>query len=140
LWWSSGISGDRLADKWLRNKYGLSGGEVQTVNSLRGAALAQGMMFVQRMRERFPAVPVTETHPNAVLKALELDGDKFFHRFSVTMKGGSKHEQDAVISAIAAREGFSSRWAQDLAVARDMSEQDTTAFWLGPIHYFWPES
>jgi hypothetical protein len=46
LWWSSGRSSDRKADQWLRDTYGLSGGQVQTANSLRGAALVQGAMFV----------------------------------------------------------------------------------------------
>ena len=138
LWWSSGRSSDRQADQWLRKTYGLSGGEVQTVNSLRGAVLAQGMMFVQRIRETFPAVPVTETHPNAVLRALELDADKFYQRFSVTVKARNKHECDAVISAVAAREGFCSRWKHDLAINRHPSEQDPTQYWLAPIHYFWP--
>lgn len=35
MWWSSGLSGDRLADQWIRSQYGLSGGNVQTANSLR---------------------------------------------------------------------------------------------------------
>ena len=70
LWWSSGRSGDRHADQWLRKRYGLSGGEVQAGNSLRGAALTQGAMFVQRMRENYPVVPVTESHPKALLKAV----------------------------------------------------------------------
>src|SRR5437016_9882581 len=51
LWWSSGRSGDRAADQWLRKKYGLSGGQVQTANSLRGAALVQGAMFAYRIRQ-----------------------------------------------------------------------------------------
>jgi predicted nuclease with RNAse H fold len=138
LWWSSGRSSDRQADQWLRKRYGLSGGEVQTANSLRGAVLAQGMMFVQRIRDIFPAVPVTETHPNAVLRALELDADRFYRRFSVTVKARNKHERDAVISAVAAREGFCGRWKHDLAVNRHPSEQDPTQFWLASIHYFWP--
>lgn len=94
LWWSSGPSSDRQADQWLRKKYRLSGGEVQTANSLRGAAIVQGMMFVQRLREIFPAVAVTETHPNAVLKALELGVEKFFQRFSAKVSCRTKHERD----------------------------------------------
>src|SRR5262249_16899234 len=83
LWWSAGRSSDRSADEWLRKKYGLSGGQVQTANSLRGAALVQGAMFVLRMREKFPNVRVTETHPKAVLVALKENWGSFFTRFSV---------------------------------------------------------
>jgi hypothetical protein len=87
LWWSSGRSSDRQADQWLREKYGFSGGQVQTANSLRGAALVQGSMFVQRMREHFPGVGVTETHPKAVWKALRMKSwDDFIKRFSLTVE------------------------------------------------------
>jgi predicted nuclease with RNAse H fold len=139
LWWSSGPSSDRQADQWLRKRYGLSGGQVQTVNSLRGAALAQGMIFVQRMREAFPAVPVTETHPNALLKALKLDAAEFYGRYSVKTDRGTKHEFDAVVSAVAAREGFCGRWRHDLSTNRGPREQDPLTFWLSPINYLWPE-
>jgi predicted nuclease with RNAse H fold len=141
LWWSSGRSGDRLADMWLREKYGFSGGQVQTANSLRGAALVQGAMFVQRMREHFPNIGVTETHPKAVYKALGMKNwAAFIERFSLTVEVRTEqaHERDAVISAVAAREGFEHRWPRDLGKSRHASEQDPSTFWLAPVHYFWP--
>src|SRR5260370_207276 len=52
LWWSSGRSAEREADRWIRRKHGISSGTVQTANSLRGAALVQGVMFVSRLREK----------------------------------------------------------------------------------------
>ena len=70
LWWSSGPSSDRKADQWIRKKYGIRSGTVQTANSLRGAALVQAAMFILRLREKFPAVRVTEAHPKAVALAL----------------------------------------------------------------------
>jgi len=142
LWWSSGRSSDRQADQWLRTKYVFSGGQVQTANSLRGAALVQGAMFVQRMREHFPGVGVTETHPKAVWKALRVTSwGAFIKRFSVVVeiRDEQEHERDAVISAVAAREGFEGRWLNDLGRTRYPSEQDPFTFWLAPIHYFWPE-
>ena len=140
LWWSSGPGGGRKADKWLRDTYGLSGGQVQAVNSLRGAALAQGMLFVTRIRELFPEAPVTETHPKAVLKALRLTRRSFAKRFNVRADWRTEHERDAVISAVAARKGVSGRWRKNLAADRHSSEQDPAQFWLAPIHYFWPET
>ncbi len=141
LWWSSGPSSDRQADQWLRSTYNLSGGQVQTANSLRGAALVQGAMFVHRVRQLFPNVGVTETHPKAVLIALTLDDwDSFLRHFSLNMKihPEKEHGRDAIISAVAAREGFEGRWLKDLSTVRHPSEQDPSRFWLGPIHYFWP--
>lgn len=142
LWWSSGRSGDRQSDKWLRTRYGLPGGQVQAANSLRGAALVQGAMFVQRMREHFPGIGVTETHPKAVWKALKMkSGSAFATHFGVEAKlrNDQAHESDAVISAVAAREGFEGRWLNDLGRTRYASEQDPSTYWLAPIHYFWPE-
>ena len=108
LWWSSGHSSDRQSDQWLRKRYGFSGGQVQTSNSLRGAALVQAAMFAQRIRERFPDVGITETHPKAVWKALDVKSwDGFVNLFSLSMEiRAQEHERDAVISAVAARKGL----------------------------------
>jgi predicted nuclease with RNAse H fold len=142
LWWSSGRSADRTADQWLRKKYGLSGGQVQTANSLRGAALVQGAMFAYRIRQCFPTVGVTETHPKAVLKALKASTwTVFAERFAVAARltANRQHERDAIVSAVAAREGFEGRWRRDLSATRGGAELDPSTFWLAPIHYFWPE-
>jgi len=140
LWWSSGRSSDRHADRWLRKRYGLSGGEVQAANSLQGATLIQGMMFVQRMREIYPGVPVTESHPKALLKVLTQDDWKIFSdRFGLKVDTAKDHERDALIAAISAREGFQTRWSHDLSIKRLPSEQDPHSYWLAPTHYFWPE-
>ncbi len=142
LWWSSGRSSDRQADQWLRRTYGLSGGQVQTANSLRGATLVQGAMFVHRVRQLFPDVGVTETHPKAVWAALKVDNWGIFSKqFSVdvTIQAEQEHERDAIISAVAAREGFERRRLKDLSTSRYPSEQDPSQFWIAPIHYFWPD-
>jgi hypothetical protein len=98
-------------------------------------------MFVQRVREHFPDVRVTEAHPNVVLKALAQNWSQFRVRFAVTTKisNDRKHERDAIIAAVAAREGFQGRWKLDLSIGRAPREQDPARFWLAPIHYFWPE-
>ena len=136
LWWSSGLSGDRQVDRWLRRTYGFSGGQVQTVNSLRGAAVVQGLMFVARIRELFPLVPVTETHPKALL-AVSAVRWKLMQCCDTLPP--EEHERDAVISAIAAREGFEGRWSRDLSIDRYPSEQNPGSYWLAPVHYFWPD-
>ncbi|MBN8453933.1 DUF429 domain-containing protein [Accumulibacter sp.] len=141
LWWSSGPSGDRHADQWLRRTYGLGGGQVQAANSLRGAALVQGAMFVQRIREAYPAVPVTESHPTALLNALlGNDWATFAARFHVNAEPRNQHERDALIAAVAAREGFTGNWTHDLGQKRLAGEQDPARYWLAPVHYYWPEA
>ncbi len=89
-------------------------------------------MFVQRLREKFPNVPVTESHPKAV--AIALGGWDGLQLAAFR----SEHERDAYFSAVAAREGFRGRWVRDLSLTRSKSEQDTTSSWLAPVHYFWP--
>ncbi len=141
LWWSSGRSSDRRADQWIRRTFKLSGGQVQGGNSLRGAALIQGLLFVSRMREKFPGVPVTETHPKALLKALRLpDWPAIAERFQVTYVADAirEHERDAIVGAVAAREGFEGRWNTDLSLDRFPSEQDPDEYWLKPVRYWWP--
>ena len=139
LWFSSGRSSDRTADRWIRQTYGLTGGQVQTANSLRGAALVQAAMFAERIRERFGKVPVTESHPKAVLKALQLEEDGFKTRYSIRGTSGTEHERDAMISAVAAREDFSGHWTRDLSLDRHQSEQDPSQYHLAPVHYWWPD-
>jgi len=49
-----GFSSDRLADQWLRKTYRIKAEPVQAANSLRGAALVQGALFVDGLRRRYP--------------------------------------------------------------------------------------
>lgn len=138
LWWSSGRSSDRKADQWIRRKYPIPSGTVQTANSLRGAALVQGVMFVSRLRDKFPGVRVTEVHPKAVAVALNGWGSTAMKDLGC-VTAASEHERDAILAAIAAREGFEGRWKRDLSLDRHASEQNPESYWLGPVNYFWPE-
>jgi predicted nuclease with RNAse H fold len=142
MWWSSGPSSDRVADQWLRKTYKLSGGQVQAANSLRGAALVQGALFLEGVRRRFRDVPATEAHPKALLAALgNPTWSDFCQRFELcTPECPTEHQRDAMIAAVAAREGFENRWMRDLSAMRSKSEQDPSSYWLAPVRYFWPES
>jgi predicted nuclease with RNAse H fold len=139
LWWCSGIHGGRKADQWIRDKYPLA--NVLWVNSLWGSVLAQGMMFVARIREIFPGVNVTETHPKALIVALGCPTWKSYFealQTDVTLDDQPDDKRDAVISAVAAREGFEGRWKKDLIDDRCSCEQNPSDHWLAPVHYFWP--
>jgi predicted nuclease with RNAse H fold len=142
MWWSSGLSGDRLADEWIRKQYPQIGyGTIQAANSLRGACLVQGALFAERARQLFPAVPITEAHPKAVLRALGYTWSEFCSAFAVKgIAENDEHRQDALVSAVAAREGFEGRWPIDLGKKRYECEQDPSAYWLAPMDYFWPNT
>jgi hypothetical protein len=99
------------------------------------------MMFVVRVREIFADVKITETHPKAVLAALGREAWTAYLAplpTGLTLDSQPDHRRDAVISAVAAREGFEGRWKKDLATDRYSSEQDPARHWIGPVHYFWP--
>ena len=139
MWWSSRQGAGRKADKELRKKYGIPAGTVQSANSLQGAALVGGAMLASRVRHKFPGTRITESHPKALLHALGLDGPCFAAKFEICVAWNNEHERDALIAAVCAREGFEERWTADLAKDRHTAEQDPEAYWLAPMHYFWPE-
>jgi len=142
LWWSAGPASLRKADERIRCKTtGVTHSTAQAINSLRGSVLAQGMMFVDLIRRRCPNVPVTESHPKAVLKAMTRESwEGLFASIetSIHLDSEPDHERDAIIAALCAREGFEKRWTCDLSQVRDSNEQDPSQHWLGPVHYFWP--
>lgn len=141
MWWSAGPGSGRCADARLRKRYGLSGGTVQPGNSLRDAALIGGALLASRVREEFPSVRITESHPKALLDAFEWDGPSFAKKFGIPMawSNDNEHERDAAIAAVCAREGFEGRWRTDLAKKRYACEQNPQTYWLAPMRYFWPE-
>jgi predicted nuclease with RNAse H fold len=144
LWWSSGTGGGRRVDRWLRHTYGIHAGTVQSVNSLRGSVLVQGMMLAIRLRERMHDVQISETHPKALLQALGLSRASWEEMAAYFALNGpdpaNEHQRDAVISAVVAREGATRRWTRDLSVEvkRDASEIDPKGLWFGPVAYWWP--
>lgn len=144
MWWSSGEASRRNADRWIRDRYGIGSGTVQSPNSLRGAALVGGMMLAYRLRDEFPGIRITESHPKALLIAgglEDLDNQDFARKFRISVRSDpdNEHERDAAVAAVCAREGFSKRWSNDLAQDRHESEQDPRRYWLAPMHYFWPD-
>jgi hypothetical protein len=141
LWWSSGVGGGRLADRLLRRTYGISSGTVQSANSLKGAVLIQGVTLAMMLRKAYPEVPITESHPKALLLALCLAKDWNVIRDRFDLDGpepSTEHERDALIGAVAAREGSLGRWKLDLALHLGPSEIDPKTAWFGEVHYWWP--
>ena len=141
MWWSAARGGARMADQRIRKRYHIASGTVQSANSLRGAALAGGALLASLVRREFPNIGITESHPKALLCALDPkdDGASFARRFKIPTDWRNEHERDAAIAAVCAREGFEGRWQMDLAEQRNGLEQDPKSYWLAPVSYFWPE-
>ena len=141
LWWSSGKGGGRYADEWLRSTYKIHPSTVQSVNSLKGAVVVQGIMLAMMARRSFPSIPITESHPKALQKALGLRGwADIATKFQLDgSEPATEHETDALLGAVAAREGSLGRWTIDLSLDRGPSEIDPKDIWFGGIHYWWPD-
>jgi predicted nuclease with RNAse H fold len=141
MWWSSAVGGGRRVDSWLRKTYSIHSGTVQSVNSLRGAVLVQGIMLATRLREQHPRLPITETHPKALLAVLGLNRAPWSRiAKAFGLKGEEppdEHQRDALLSAVAAREGACGRW-RDLSADRGPEELDPKHLWFGPVAYWWP--
>ena len=120
MWWSAVRGGGRMADERIRKRYRIKSGTVQSANSLRGAALAGGALLASLVRREFPNIGITESHPKALLRALDPkdDGASFARRFKIPTDWRNEHERDAAIAAVCAREGFEGRWQMDLAEQR----------------------
>ena len=91
------------------------------------------------LRQAHPHVPITEAHPKALLLALRKDCKAFSESFVLDgPEPSTEHERDALIGAVAVREGFSGRWKLDLALHLGPSEIDPKVAWFGEVHYWWP--
>ncbi len=150
MWWSTGPKGDRRVDEVLRTQYGIPYGTIQAVNSLRGAAIAQGALLAKMIQDEFPETKITETHPKALLMAYNEKrfADEGFENID-RLKGeielkpirlpdkSEDHKRDALISALAAREGENSTWPEDLFNIEKHNSEVT--LWMSEVHYWWPE-
>jgi hypothetical protein len=101
------------------------------------------MMLAMRLRERYHSVLIMEAHPKALLHFLDLhktewDGIQAYFNLRGTKQPPSEHERDAVLAAVAAREGMTGAWSRDLAFNRYESELDPKRMWFGEVSYFWP--
>jgi hypothetical protein len=144
-------SGDRLADQHVRAEVKAQGapspgGTVQSVNSLRGACLVQGIMIAVLLRRRWPTLPITEAHPKAYLWTVGVATARI-RASSVTLRSlrqfscpaGTKHpndhERDAAIAAYCA-------WAMVHRVAgwHDLLPKEKEAYLPieHPLGYWYP--
>ena len=143
LWWSSGPSGARKADQWLRDQYPPARNSVMFVNSIFGGVLIQGFLFAAELRQRFPNLRVTEAHPKLLLHARGQEFKTVAQDFRLKVDPQTVHEEnddrrDAILAALAAREGFGGRWKRDLACLPPiLGEQGSTDRSLAPVHYWW---
>ena len=79
------------------------GGTVQSINSLRGACLVQGVLVAYLLRNNFPEIAITESHPKALLYLLEADLSKYVDcGHYKEYIDNHEDERDAILGAITA--------------------------------------
>jgi len=99
LYWT--FSGDRNADRRLRRRVqecGGPSGTVQHLNSLRGACLVQGIVAAMLLRKQNPTLPLSESHPKAMLWLHE----EVLQWIDGSTQASDEHERDAALGALSA--------------------------------------
>ncbi|MGB3541592.1 hypothetical protein [Rubrivirga sp.] len=147
--WATGRSGWRPADRWLRREYPASRRSTAAPNSLYGSMSVGGMAVLLALRARQPEVPVSETHPKVLYRALwhrhydyvaeakPMDAD-LSARLGLEVGTANDHEWDAAVSALVALHLLRGDWPRDLHTLP--TDADERLVWpCGPTHFVWPE-
>lgn len=148
--WSTGSSGWREADLWLKQTYADVQQSVVSPNGLYGSMGLNGMAVLVELRKRFTIITICETHPKVLYRALS--GNKYDYQTSsdvmdaalsdwteLTISTKNDHEWDSAVSALAAYKGLSGHWAHDLFTIDQKSSESRLVFPCGSAHYWWPE-
>jgi predicted nuclease with RNAse H fold len=108
-----------------------------------------GMAVLFALRQAFPEIMVTETHPKVLYwhlfrKKYNYSRDAQTMRavltdmLGVEVQTRSEHEWDAVISAFVALKATEGSWSTDLH-ERSVLPEERLISPCGKTHYFWPD-
>jgi len=147
--WSTGKSGWRPADRWLRQKYREVQNSIVTPNFLCGSMSLNGMALLVSLRNQRPELFITETHPKVLLWFLEREKYDYENKknlmdktlmknLGVRISPANNHEWDSAISAFAALQSVKGIWKHDLH-EMPMAGEEKLVSPCGATHYFWPE-
>ena len=146
--WSTGNSGWRPADIWLRNKYHDVLNSIMSPNTLSGSMGLNGMSVLIEISRKSKTVILSETHPKVLYFALteerydydqnstKMDG-YLSKKLDLPIKTNNDHEWDAVVSAYALLMGIKKLWPLDLHTL-PTTENERIVTPCGKTHYFWP--
>ena len=146
--WSTGASGWRPADRWLRRTYPEVKTSVVSPNGLYGSMGLGGMGVIIEARRAWPNLFVTETHPKVLYWSLcgaryafDASGAAMNAQLSdwatCSLSCKSEHEWDAALSAWVALQGLMGRWQHDLHALPPAPAERLIAP-AGPTVYCWP--
>lgn len=146
---STGDSGWRPADRWLRQQYRLVRDSVVNPNNLKGAMALNGLAVMVSLRTANKDIIVSETHPK--LLYFHLSGERYAYAtnraamnaalaqwIGLPANTANDHEWDAVVSCYAVLQGMLGQWPNDLHQLPVNGESLIRPG--GPSHYYWPSS
>ena len=132
------------ADHRLHARYPAARQSILAVNSLWGSVIVQGVLVAHLLRDRFLLHGV-DRGSSKKLFCWPLSHDFWEQKFSCdsvrcdTLTIQMDNRRDALITAVAAREGFRRVWREDLFTKLPTSAQNLSSRWLAPVHYYWLE-
>jgi hypothetical protein len=147
--WSTGPSGWRPADRWLRHRYPEVRNSVVSPNGLFGSMGLNGMAVLVAARKKFSDILITETHPKVLYWQIararyDYPGSReamhrvLAARLGIAVAPATEHEWDAAVSALAALESSGGRWPRDLH-RMETEAHERLIEPCGTTHYSWPE-
>lgn len=147
--WSTGPSGWRPADRFLRRTYPKIQNSVASANSLRGSMAINGAAVLLHCKEHLPELLVTEAHPKVLYWHLtgrpyrygheKSQMDSFLSEFlKLKVETESEHEWDALICAAAAFKGRAGEWTLDLHSEKPQPDELLIKP-VGESRFFWPQ-
>ena len=148
--WSTGPSGWRPADRWMRQQYPADvARSVTSPNSLYGSMSLSGMSVLCTLRQLDPTLPISETHPkvihsvlwgcryNYVRDAQGMD-NTLAAVLGLAIHTANDHEWDAAVAAYSMLSALRGDWRYDLhQLAPGPDERILMP--CGPTQYVWPE-
>lgn len=151
--WSTGPSGWRPADRWLRaqERYRDVRKSIVNPNYLQGAMGLNGAATIVAIREVLPDILVTETHPKILHWHFVGRPYQFYDASASSMckalsriigcaaEVRTEHEWDAVISAFVALQGWLGGWTNDLHAKPVDVGRERLVSPCGKTAFFWPD-
>jgi hypothetical protein len=146
--WSTGSSGWRPADRWLRMQYPEVRPSIVSPNGMYGSMGLNGMSVLCVLRSISPGLVITETHPKVLHWALrrskydygeghnEMDG-ALTVELGINVQTTNDHEWDAASSLLPLLRGYDEDWTQDLHQL-PTAPTERIVQPCGETHYFWP--
>jgi len=146
--WSTGNSGWRPADRWLKQNYNAVSNSIVSANSLFGSMGLNGMSVLFVLRDINPDLLICETHPKVLYFALS---DNIYNydinhetmdlflskKLQSNITTNNDHEWDAAISVYAVMQGIEGFWVTDLH-AQPHLESERLIEPCGKTYYWWP--